>query len=416
MRLAPPFGKKTSEYGLNRPLRVCMVSPLYHTSLGGVGSQALALTEKLGAFGIDLFVIARKMKGFPEYTFSNKIPIYRVWCLRPHIHNLVEMSLLNLITSLSFCFSTAFILLKKRKKYDIVHFHGASLFLILNIFILKLCGKKIFAKVAGPKLAGEAGDLKGRYALMGKVAIWMLKKVDCFIATSARIEEGLLNEGYDRRRIVRISNFIDKDIFFPADKKSRAHIKKELSLNKRKIVTYAGRLIESKGVHVLLESWKKITKDSSDIFLIILGRGHLEKKLKEQSRILGIEESIKFCGSVNNVRDYLIATDFFVLPSFREGFPNSVLEAMACGLPVISTKIGGVVDVINNGKNGILVEPGNVNQLEDAIKKLTSDKDYARVLGKNALKTIREKYDINIIVKKYIELYARCIYGSGCSS
>ena len=398
--------------GFNRTIRVCMVSPLYHTSLGGVGRQALALTEKLETIGVNVFVIARKMKGLPECNFSSRVPVYRVWALRPYIHNLVEMSLLNLITTLSFCFSAALMLFRKRKEYDIVHFHGASLFLILNISMLKLYRKRIFAKVAGPKLGREAGALQGKYSFVGQAAIWMLKKVDCFIATSARIEEGLLNDGYDRKKIVRIPNFIDQSIFYPSDKKSRAHIKKELGLTQRKIVIYAGRLIKSKGVDILLEAWEKITKDSNDILLIILGGGHLEAKLKEQVCMLGIEESIRFCGVVNNVRDYLIASDFFVLPSFREGFPNSVLEAMACGLPVISTRIGGVVDVIKDGENGVLVEPGNIHHLIDALRRLICDTDCAFFLGKNALKTIRENYDINVIARRYVQLYNQYLKNS----
>ena len=389
-----------------------MVSPLYHTSLGGVGRQALALTEKLETIGVNVFVITRKMKGLLECNFSSRVPVYRVWALQPHLHNLVEMSLLNLITTLSFCFSTALMLFRRRKEYDIVHFHGASLFLILNIFMLKILKKKVFAKVAGPKPGREAGALKGKYSFMGLAAIWMLKKVDCFIATSEKIEEGLLNDGYERKNIVRIPNFIDPCIFYPADKKSRAHIKKELGLSKSKIVTYAGRLIESKGVHILLESWKKITKDSSDIFLIILGWGHLGKRLKEKGRMLGIEESIRFYSSVNNVRDYLIASDVFVLPSFREGFPNSVLEAMACGIPVISTKIGGVVDVIKDGENGVLIEPGNIHHLVGALRRLINDTDYALALGKNALKTIRKNYDINVIARRYVDLYNQYLNSS----
>ena len=355
------------------------------------------------------------MKGLPECTFSSRVPVYRVWALRPHIHNLVKTNLLNLITSLSFCLSTALMLFRKRKEYDIVHFHGASLFLILNILMLKLYRKGVFAKVAGVKLGREAGALQGKYSLVGRAATRMLRKVDCFIATSARIEEGLLNDGYDKKKIFRIPNFIDRNIFYPSNQQSETQIKKEIGLTPKKIVIYTGRLDESKGVHILLEAWEKIIKDFNDIFLIILGGGYLGEKLKEQCCVLGIEKNVKFCGIVNNVRDYLITSDVFVLPSFREGFPNSVLEAMACGLPVISTKIGGIVDVIKDGDNGILVEPGNVNQLADAMKKLISNDEYALALGKNALKKIRENYDINGIVKRYIKLYTRYLHYSSIS-
>jgi glycosyltransferase involved in cell wall biosynthesis len=390
-----------------RALKVCIVSPLYHTSLGGVGRQALALTEKLESFGVNIFVIARKMKGTPECVLSNRVPVHRAWAFRPYMHILEEMSLSNLMISLSFCFSIALILFKKRKEYDLVHFHGASLPLITNILPLKLYGKKVIAKVAAAKLGTEAGSLQGKYFFLGKILIWMLKKVDCFVAISEEIKDGLLNDGFNQAMITRIPNFIDQNLFHPSGKESRDQIRKKLGFTDGKIVTFSGRLVERKGVSVLLEAWRKLIQDCKDVMLIILGDGPLEKKLKNQSRLLGIEENVKFCGFINNIDDYLAATDIFVFPSFQEGFPNSVLEAMACGIPVIATRIGGIVDVIKDEENGLLVEPGNAEQLADALKKLISDTEYASTLGKNGLKTVRENYDINVIANKYVEIYRK---------
>jgi glycosyltransferase involved in cell wall biosynthesis len=315
------------------------------------------------------------------------------------------MSLLNLITSLSFSLGAALVLFKKRREYDLVHFHGASLPLILNIVFLKIYKKKVIAKVAAAKLGTEAGSLQGRYSLLGKILIWMLKKVDCFIATSEEIKEGLLKDGFDKDKIVKIPNFIDRSTFYPSDEQSKAQIKNKLGLSNTRVVTFSGRLVERKGAEILLEAWSRLMRDHQDIVLLILGGGPLEKKLKQQSRILGIEACVKFCGFVNNIRDYLAVTDVFVCPSFQEGFPNSVLESMACGLPVIGTKIGGVVDVIKDGENGLLVDAGDIDQLANAMKKLLSDGEYALALGENALKTITRHYDLNMISSKYVELY-----------
>jgi glycosyltransferase involved in cell wall biosynthesis len=387
----------------NKPLRVCIVSPLYHTSLGGVGRQAMALTEKLESLGVKVFVIARKMKGVPGCVFSSRIPVHRAWAFRPNVHILEEMSLSNLMISLSFCLSTAIILFKKRKEYDLVHFHGASLPLITNILPLKLYGKKVVAKVAAAKLGTEAGSLHGKYSFLGQILIWMLRKVDCFIATSEEIKEGLLNDGYNRNKIVKIPNLIDQSVFYPFDEKTREQVRKDLGFSGETIATFTGRLVEGKGIGVLLAAWKKVAIDFNDICLFILGQGPFEKPSKKLCQELGIEEKVRFIGLVNDVRKYLAISDLFVFPSLHEGFPNSVLEAMACGLPVISTRIGGVIDVIKNGENGLLVEPGNVDQLADALKRLISDAEYASDLGKNALKTIQKNYDINTIANKYIE-------------
>jgi glycosyltransferase involved in cell wall biosynthesis len=376
-----------------------------------VGRQALALTEKLESLGVKVFVIARKMKGTPECNLSRRVPVYRAWAFRPHVHILEEMTFLNLITSLSFCLSTAIMLFRKRKEYDIVHFHGASLPLITNILPLKLYRKKVLAKVAAAKLGTEAGSLQGKYFFLGKILIWMLKKVDCFVAISEEIKDGLLNDGFNQAKITRIPNFIDQNLFHPSGKESGDQIRKKLGFTDGKIVTFSGRLVERKGIGVLLEAWRKIIQDRKDVLLIILGSGPLEKKLKNQSGLLGIEKNVKFCGFVNNITNYLAATDIFVFPSFQEGFPNSVLEAMACGLPVIATGIGGIVDVIKDEENGLLVEPGDVNQLADALKRLLSDNDYASALGEKALNTARENYGINVIANRYVELYTELMKG-----
>ena len=86
-------------------------------------------------------------------------------------------------------------------------------------------------------------------------------------------------------------------------------------------------MVERKGVGVLIEAWGKLIKDCEDVLLVILGGGPLEEKLKDQSRMLGIEENVKFCGFVNNICDYLATTDIFVFPSFQEGFPNLYPQA-----------------------------------------------------------------------------------------
>ena len=392
-----------------RPLTVCVVSPLYHTSLGGVGRQALALTEKLESLGVKVFVIARKMKGTPKCILSRRVPVYRAWAFRPHMHILEEMTFLNLITSLSFCISTAIILFRTRKKYDIVHFHGTSLPLITNILPLKLYQKMVLAKVASANQGTEAGSLRHKYYLFGQMLIQTLKKVDCFVATSKEIKDGLLNDRYNQGRIVGIPNFVDQGVFHPSDKELRDQARKDFAFSGETIATFTGRLVEGKGIDVLLNAWGKVVFNFKNVCLLILGEGPFESRLKERCQGLGIEKNVKFLGLVNNVRKHLAMSDIFVFPSFHEGFPNSVLEAMACGLPVIATRIGGIVDVIKDEENGLLVEPGNANQLADALKKLISDPEYASVLGKNALKTVRENYDINVIANRYVELYERLI-------
>ncbi len=113
--------------------RVCVVSPLYNPNLGGVGRQAIALTEFLNRSGVEVFVICRHMQGMPTNQFINGVLIKKIHAFNPHKHDLEEKTFGNLLISLSFCAGLILKLIKYRKNYDLVHFHGASLPLIFSV-------------------------------------------------------------------------------------------------------------------------------------------------------------------------------------------------------------------------------------------------------------------------------------------
>lgn len=388
-------------------VRVCVVSPLYHPSLGGLGRQAQLLSEKLVKMGLGIFVIARRMQGMPQAEFSPEVKVYRAWSLNQHLHTFEDITVTNILVSLSFCISCALLLIQKRKEYDVVHFHGASLPLIFNAPVLKLLNKKIIAKVAGVGFGAEAGSLSGRYYGLGNLLIKILGLVNIFIATTSEIEKGLLSDGFPKDRIVRIPNFIDQTLFFPVSPDARRKIRLDAKMDMAKIVIYSGRLIKCKGVDVLLEAWSRVAKLHSDARLLILGDGPLRVELEDMAARYGILQSVTFWGFASNVRDLLNAADLYVLPSLHEGMPNSLLEAMACGLPVVATRIGGVADFVVDGKNGVLVEPGDASGLAAGIERLLQNTEFSEQLANNAYETIKSAYSLDYIALRYVGLYNR---------
>jgi glycosyltransferase involved in cell wall biosynthesis len=389
-------------------IRLCVVSPLYHPSLGGLGKQAQLLTERLSAEGVELFVIARRMKGVPQAVFDPAVKIYRAWSIKPYIHTYEKVKLVNILISLTFSLSCAFLLLWKRKDYDIAHFHGASLPLFINLPLLKLLGKRVVAKVAAAKVGTEAGSLHGRYFFMGTLITGCLRMVDAFIATTAEIEEGLRNDGIAESKITRITNFIDFTLFSSTSKQTKSEIKAKPGFDKTDtIITFSGRFIRRKGIDYLLEAWKDVANKFPNAKLVLLGDGPLLSDMKKMSAGLGIDSSVDFRGHVDSVADFLHITDIFVLPSLQEGMPNSLLEAMSCGLPVIASKIGGVVDVMENGKSGILFEPGDASGLASAVISLLNNSELRQKLGAEARKRVAEGFSIDGIAEKYIRLYKK---------
>lgn len=169
-------------------------------------------------------------------------------------------------------------------------------------------------------------------------------------------------------------------------------------------VLFLGRLGNRKGSFDLLKAVPEVLKIVSDAHFYLGGDGEIAQT-QEMIRKLGIEKTVSYIGWVTGEekKDMLKKCSTFVLPSYHEGMPMALLEAMSYGDAVISTTVGGIPKVIQNGYNGLLIEPGDIKGLTDAIiRVLTNDKPF---LGQNAFKTIEEKFNAekNIII--LLEIY-----------
>lgn len=150
-----------------------------------------------------------------------------------------------------------------------------------------------------------------------------------------------------------------------------------------------GRLDEQKGFDLLLQAFSNLKDDYPEWNLTILGEGELRSQLENLRDRLGLKGRVHLIGAVKNPHDFLRQADIFVMSSRFEGFPNALAEAMACGLPVISTDCpSGPKEIIREGLDGILVPSENVLALTDAIKKLINDEDLRRYLAQNALEIV----------------------------
>jgi len=387
--------------------RICVVSALYHPGLGGLGRQAMALSERLREEGVNLFVIARKMAFPGEVGFSGNVEVVRIPAPFRKVHILEEISLRNVLISVVFSLGCLAVLIRRRKTYDLVHFHGASIPLFLSLPFLKAMGKKIVAKVAAANLGTEAGSLAGRYRPVGDLLARMVRRVDAYIAISEEIREGLIRDGVPEERIHRIANFIDPEIFRPPGTGEKDSLKERFGYGGKTLVLFAGRLVPRKGVGHLLQAWKEVTEEFPDARLLLLGDGPLQGELTEAARRLGVDKTVRFPGRVENVPEFLRAADVFVLPSLQEGLSNSLLEALASGLPTVATGIGGVIDVVEDGRTGLLVPPGDVSALSKALRTVFTDPDLSERLSRAGQEAIREAYGLEDRVRRYRDLYGR---------
>lgn len=170
---------------------------------------------------------------------------------------------------------------------------------------------------------------------------------------------------------------------------------------KRKLVA-VGRVDENKNHKLLIDAFASIAKDYAEEQLIIYGEGELRQSLQDYVKDLGLEDQIKLPGSVDQVAEQIEGADGFVLCSNTEGSPNTLIEAMVLGLPVISTDCpcGGPADLIIDGVNGLLVPVGNVQAMADALRKLLSDSTKAKQMGEEARK-LNVRYEKKQVCKEW---------------
>jgi glycosyltransferase involved in cell wall biosynthesis len=190
-------------------------------------------------------------------------------------------------------------------------------------------------------------------------------------------------EKWDRLHIVHCG--VDPDVFSPAEHTGRG---------KRLLIV--GRMASVKGIPVLLDAIKRLRSTHPDLNLTVVGDGPERASFEQHARDLGIEACIDFVGyqSQAEVRKRLCATDVFVLPSFAEGVPVVLMEAMAAGVPVVATRIAGVAELVDDGRSGLLVPPGDTGALAAAIDELLTDPDKRAAFGRAGREKVATEFNI----------------------
>jgi glycosyltransferase involved in cell wall biosynthesis len=205
-----------------------------------------------------------------------------------------------------------------------------------------------------------------------------------------------------------IHNGVDVNKFKPAADKRR--VKTELGFNPDDLaIVSVGRLYARKGLFTLIESMPVVIKRFPTAKFIISGKGQSDEmhKLIAHAERLGVKNNIVFTGYYPDKKLPLLyqAADVFAFSTFYEHHPFAVLEALATGLPVVTTTVGGIPETINSGKNGFLVEPFNPRQFSEKILYLLEHPTFAAEMGAMARKAIVEKYDWRIVVKDAMKVY-----------
>lgn len=186
---------------------------------------------------------------------------------------------------------------------------------------------------------------------------------------------------------------------------SRGAIRRELGLDSSFVLLFVGRVTKDKGIPTLLEAFDIVQQSARrDLRLVLVGPVDPDLRAPLESRVRS-GGAISVMGEHPDPRKFLVAADVFILPSMREGLPLSVLEAMAAGLPVVATRVGDVPRILEEGKTGLLIPPGDPQALAGAIAQVVSNPSRAALLAHRGVEAVAAKYDIDQMVVSYLRLY-----------
>lgn len=290
------------------------------------------------------------------------------------------------------------------KKIDIVHVNNLKSYRIVSIASLFL-RKKTICHIHFPP---TPESLKYEFKI---------RRPDCIICCCEDIQKDISKIIPPRFR-PRVIESVQNGIQLEALKNDNeiSALKVGLGLRPHKfVVTIIGDLSERKGQKYFIEMAKNISQRFPySIFLIIGGERIAEnvgyqKKLEDYARNIGIAEKIKFLGSINNVSDYLWATDILVLPSFAEGLPLVILEAMACAKPVVASNVNGIPEAVEDNITGLLVNPGDAAALTDSVSKLLSNETLRKDMGKAARMRAETLFGIGSYANRMQKIYSNIL-------
>jgi glycosyltransferase involved in cell wall biosynthesis len=249
-------------------------------------------------------------------------------------------------------------------------------------------------------------------AILAFAERFLSRYTDRIITVSEALRQELIKkEGLNHLQVLTIHNGIETEYFNPPGE--RRFILRSLGLSPaEQVVGTVARLAPQKGITYFLKAASLLIRDYKVNFVII-GEGPLRQQLEAEAASLGLKQRVVFAGERHDIPAILIAFDVFVLPSLTEGFPLTILEALAAARPVVATRAGGIPEIIQDKTTGLLVEPADPTGLALAVATLLTNRQKAMVMGQTGQIRVKEKFTAAGMVRKVEEEYKKVLLAKG---
>ncbi len=383
-----------------RVLKILMISPQFSPLVGGYERAAERLSKTLTARGHLVEVAAeRRDRRWARREVREGVRIERLWCLyRPRLH---------MVTAL---LSFAWFLLRRGRRFDVWHIHQYGAHAVLAVALSKVLRRPVLLKLIcdGPEgLEKVVSELPW--------AAWarsLLRRTDAVAAVSRETKDEALAFGFPPERVFILGNGVDTQSFRPRSGEERVQFRSKLGVAAAGLVLFVGRLAPQKNVKGLLAGWSRATQDlPAGWKLAIVGDGALKEQLISISEAKHLSTAVSFIGAQSNIDEWMAAADIYVLSSHFEGLSNTTLEAMASGLPVVSTRVSGSAETLRETGAGIVTDVGREDLLAEALVRLAHDEALRKTMGMAARKAVETKYSIDRVASRYEQVYRSLLKG-----
>ncbi len=234
----------------------------------------------------------------------------------------------------------------------------------------------------------------------------LLRRRDHVVAVGEHVRQALVNyEGFPQKRVRVVYNGVDLEQF-DAPTASKDELRKQLGLPSGFLLVQVARLHPYKDHATAIRTVQRLATEHPDIHLVIVGDGEERTALKEQIAALKLYDRVHLVGLQEHVAPFLHAADAFLLTSISEGIPLTLIEAMAGGIPCVSTNVGGVAEVVEDGQSGLLAAAGDDAALASQISKLVSDRPLYDQLVQAGRDRARQRFSSQTMHEAYHQLYA----------
>jgi glycosyltransferase involved in cell wall biosynthesis len=390
-------------------IRVLFLTESFHPVFGGGENHVRQLGADLVRLGLKATVITRR--GAESWPVDDEVDGIRVRRVPPP----------GPARAGKFLMLPAALreVLREGRRHDVVVVRSTRVLGMPGLLAARWLGRPVILQPeVNGELSGEAftwGWTRGRVVdpLVSAVVRFRnrwLRDAEAFVAMSRRIRDEMVAAGVARERIALIPHGVDTERFRPAELAERDALRAAHGLPDGTLAVFTGRLLRGKGLNTLVAAFAEVAASRPDLHLVLVGSGagqalSVEEELRADVRARGLDGRVVFTGRVDDVETYLRAANLFVFPSIFEGLGISLVEAAACGLPAVASRTGGIPDVVDDGRSGLLVTPGRMDELASALGALGGDAALRTRMGVEARRVAVAGFDQRDSALRYRALF-----------